>query len=259
MSGAVNVTVFGSGNGTSDVTVSIREKGTDTEVGSGSGTTGAAFQFNVESPKLWAPGEGNLYDVVVKLGDDEIKSYTGFRTISKGKVNGIPRMLINNKFVFQFGTLDQGYWPDGLHTPPNREAMEYDIDVLRDLGYNMLRKHIKVETPLFYKAADERGFLLIQDMPSLGLRNKPNPDQQAEFARQLEILIQQFKNYPSIYMWVIYNEGWGQLTDGSNPEYGLTDVVRSLDPSGRIINANSGWNDHGAGDIDVSLSSFFSH
>jgi beta-galactosidase/beta-glucuronidase len=106
------------------------------------GPTNKPFQFTVPSPKLWSPNSPNLYNVTVKLDKDEVESYTGFRTISRGKVDGIERPLLNGEFIFMFGTLDQGYWPDGLYTPPTREAMVYDLQVLKKLGFNMVRKHV---------------------------------------------------------------------------------------------------------------------
>jgi len=175
-----------------------------------------------------------------------VSSYTGFRTISVGEVDGVKRPLLNGEFVFQFGTLDQGWWPDGLMTPPNREAMVFDLQLLKRLGLNMVRKHIKVEPDLFYQACDQLGLLVIQDMPALRLVT-PNAEQQAEFARQLELLIEQHKSYPSITTWIIYNEGWGQITKGYYPEFGLTDRVKELDPT-RLVDSTSGWIDHGAGD-----------
>ncbi|KAK6840492.1 CAZyme family GH2 [Apiospora arundinis] len=209
----------------------------------------APIEFVVDSPKLWSPAEPNLYNLSIKLGDDEVTSYTGFRTVSQGEVNGIKRPLINGKFFFHFGTLDQGYWPDGLHTPPSREAMVYDLEVLKSLGLNMVRKHIKVEPALFYQACDQMGLLVIQDMPAMvdGDR-KPDAAQQAEFERQYEIMIDQHKSYPSIYTWVIYNEGWGQITKGYYPEFDLTTRTKQWDPT-RLVDSTSGWNDHGAGDF----------
>jgi beta-galactosidase/beta-glucuronidase len=112
------------------------------ELTSHSGSSNTALTFQAESPELWSPDSPKLYNVTVTLGDDVVKSYTAFRTVSRGEVNGIQRPLLNGEFVFQFGTLDQGYWPDGLYTPPNREAMEYDLKMLKDLGFNMLRKHV---------------------------------------------------------------------------------------------------------------------
>ncbi|KAF2020126.1 glycoside hydrolase family 2 protein [Aaosphaeria arxii CBS 175.79] len=263
MEGNVNVTVHASGNQTSGpVDITIYEPGSDEIISVFSGESNSPFQFKVDSPKLWSPDSPTLYNLTVELdgGKDVIHSYTGFRTISRGEVDGVQRPLLNGEFVFQFGTLDQGYWPDGLHTPPNKEAMVYDIQTLKKIGYNMLRKHIKIENSLFYRACDELGLLLIQDMPSLrpsvpastapcseNLRTK-NEEVQKEFERQLDLFIEQHKSYPSIITWVIYNEGWGQEKKRELPELRLTDHIRSLDPT-RLINAASGWDDHGAGDF----------
>jgi beta-galactosidase/beta-glucuronidase len=186
----------------------------------------------------------------VTLGDDEVNSYTGFRTISVGKVEGVTRHLLNGEFVFQFGTLDQGYWPDGLHTPPNHEAMVYDIEMLKDFGFNMVRKHIKIEPDLYYEACDKLGLIVIQDMPSMRPDAEPTAEENAEFERQLEIMINEHKSYPSIYSWVIYNEGWAQ-PDDPGVEKRLTELVRDLDPS-RLINTVSGWVDNDQGDYHVS-------
>lgn len=100
------------------------------------------FQFTVSSPNLWSPNSPYLYNVAVRMGADDVRSYTGFRTISQGKVNGVVRPLLNGEFTFLFGTLDQGFWPDGIYVPPNRDAMVYDLNVLKNLGFNMLRKHV---------------------------------------------------------------------------------------------------------------------
>ncbi|KAF9774160.1 hypothetical protein IL306_007910 [Fusarium sp. DS 682] len=215
------------------------------------GSTDEEFTFTAKSPKLWWPDSPMLYNITVTLDSgDKVQSYTGFRTISKGKVENVTRPLLNGEFVFQFGTLDQGFWPDGLYTPPNREAMVSDLKLLKKFGFNMVRKHIKYEPHLFYQACDELGLLVIQDMPSLpaGGNRKPNDAEQAEFARQFEILVNQHKSYPSIVTWIIYNEGWGQR-DGA-PEKDLTQLLRKLDKS-RLINSVSGWNDHGSGDFHV--------
>ncbi|KAK4951091.1 hypothetical protein LTR66_013900 [Elasticomyces elasticus] len=224
-----------------------------------SGISGSSFAFTVSSPKLWSPSLANLYDMVVTVDRDTVYSYTGFRTISRGVVNGIERPLLNGDFLFQFGTLDQGFWPDGIYVLPNREAMVYDLQTLKNLGFNMLRKHIKVETALYYQACDEMGLMVVQDMPSLRplqtetLSNctvetiLPNDAQQAEFQRQLKLLVTQQRPFPSIVTWVIYNEGWGQRLN-YYPEFGLTDLVRQLDPT-RLIDSTTGWYDYGAGDF----------
>ena len=138
----VTVNVHSSGSAGAEVKVTVW--GQDgSEVASSSGTADEEFTFTVESPDLWWPESPTLYNITVTLGeDDEVTSYTGFRTISKGEVEGVTRHLLNGEFVFQFGTLDQGYWPDGLHTPPNREAMVFDLEMLKDFGFNMVRKHV---------------------------------------------------------------------------------------------------------------------
>ncbi|KAF2094536.1 family 2 putative glycosyl hydrolase [Rhizodiscina lignyota] len=258
MYGEVNVTIHSSGKSSSPVTVSVYEKGSYNAIATHTGSSNKPFQFSVSKPKLWSPDSPSLYDITVKLGKDTIKSYTGFRTISRGYVNGIMRPLVNGEFIFLFGTLDQGFWPDGIYTPPNYEAMVYDLKALKKVGMNMFRKHIKVETALFYQACDELGLMIIQDMPALRPSQSktlsncttvpilPDAAQQAEFTRQLELLVNQHKSYPSIYTWVIYNEGWGQVINGY-PEFGLTDLVKSLDPT-RLVDATTGWYDHGAGD-----------
>ncbi|KAG5763394.1 hypothetical protein H9Q72_008496 [Fusarium xylarioides] len=246
--GEVTVTVHTSQESGKSAKVVI--DGSDgTELASHEGTTDEEFTFTAKSPKLWWPDSPTLYNLTVTLDSgDKVQSYTGFRTISKGKVENVTRPLLNGEFVFQFGTLDQGFWPDGLYTPPNREAMVSDLKLLKKFGFNMVRKHIKYEPHLFYQACDELGLLVIQDMPSLPAdgNRKPNDAEQAEFQRQFEILVNQHKSYTSIVTWVIYNEGWGQR-DGS-PEKSLTELLQKLDKS-RLINSISGWNDHGFGDF----------
>lgn len=110
------------------------------------GSSDAPFQFTVDSPDLWSPDSPTLYNFTVKLGDDEVKSYTGFRTISKAEVGGIVSPVLNGEPVFMFGTLDQGFWPDGIYTPPSREAMVYDLQVLKKLNFNMVRKHVSFDS-----------------------------------------------------------------------------------------------------------------
>ncbi|KAF2799815.1 glycoside hydrolase family 2 protein [Melanomma pulvis-pyrius CBS 109.77] len=263
MNGEVNMTVHTSSNSSTLVQITIYEPHSTDIKATARGRTNGAFQFNVESPKLWSPSSPTLYNITVKVGSDTIQSYIGFRTISHGVINGVNRPLLNGEFIFLFGTLDQGFWPDGIYTPPSREAMIFDLQTLKNVGYNMLRKHIKVETALFYQACDELGLMLIQDMPSLRpsvpvgpalgdcqVKTQPvaNAESQAEFDRQLAILIEQHKSYPSIITWVIYNEGWGQAHDRTHPEFQLTDLVRSLDPT-RLIDSVTGWFDFGAGDF----------
>ncbi|KAL1592161.1 hypothetical protein SLS59_009817 [Nothophoma quercina] len=258
--GNVNVTVHSSTNGSTEYQIIIHELGSDAAKTTATGNSGSPFIFKVDSPNLWTPNTPTLYNITVRLGSDSVSSYTGFRTISRAEVDGIQRPLLNGNFEFFWSPLDQGFWPDGIYTPPTVEAMRSDLLALKEVGFNAVRKHIKVEPALYYKAADELGFLIIQDMPSLrpdlpDLNNTceiirlEGPDAQEEFNRQLVLLVEQLKSYPSIFAWTIYNEEWGQSTDPPFPEFPLTDLVRSLDPT-RLVNAVSGWTDHTAGDFD---------
>lgn len=124
-----------------EVTIAVVD-GDGRTVGQASGPSDAEFAFRVASPQLWSPASPTLYNLTLTLGDDRVHSYTGFRTVSAGLVDGVQRPLLNGEFVFLFGTLDQGFWPDGLYTPPSREAMVYDLRMLKRLGFNMVRKHV---------------------------------------------------------------------------------------------------------------------
>ncbi|KAF2848387.1 glycoside hydrolase family 2 protein [Plenodomus tracheiphilus IPT5] len=258
MDGTVNVTVHSSTDSPTSYEITIHDLDSNKVKATATGLSGAPFTFTIDEPKLWHPNSPNLYNITITFGSDTVKSYTGFRTVSRGLVGGVQRPLLNGEFIFPFGTLDQGYWPDGIYTAPSVEAMTYDLKVLKNVGYNMLRKHIKVEPALYYRACDEIGLLVIQDMPSLrpDVPDGSNcgsqrlyPEAQAEFNRQLALMVEQLKSYTSIFAWTIYNEEWGQATSPPWPEFPLADMVRSLDPT-RLINAASGWTDHGAGDFD---------
>lgn len=134
------MTVHSSSNASTSVKVSVLQDGQ--EIATTDASSDQEFSFQVTNPKLWSPDSPVLYNISVTMGDDQVTSYTGFRTISKGVVNGIQRPLLNGKFVFQFGPLDQGYWPDGIYLPPTEEAMLYDLDLIKSLGMNMVRKHV---------------------------------------------------------------------------------------------------------------------
>jgi len=151
--------------------------------------------------------------------------------------------VLNDKALFQFGPLDQGYWPDGLYTPPSYAAMCADLDAIAAMGCNMLRKHAKVESELYYHECDKRGILVWQDMPSGDTHKNP-----ANFERELRAMIETHRQHPSIVMWVVFNEGWGQ-----HDTKRYVDLVRELDPTRWIGNA-SGWTDEKCGDvIDVHV------
>ncbi|KAH9821670.1 family 2 glycoside hydrolase [Melampsora americana] len=212
-----------------------------------SGTSNKSFKFKLDAPKLWSPATPNLYSFTAQLGNDTVESYLGFRTIEKkADQKGVIRPFLNGEFIFQIGPLDQGFWPDGIYTAPTYEAMNFDLKMLKRLGFNMLRKHVKVEPDLYYYACDQLGLLVWQDMPSLNLNPSPSIEDSAEFERQVYRTVTALNSFPCIVTWILFNEGWGQ-TSGS-PEIRITEKVRSQD-STRLIMSASGWRDHGAGDF----------
>lgn len=215
-----------------------------------------SITVGVPRMRLWSPGEPFLYDLTVTvLRDDkvvdEVKSYFAMREISVEKdENGINRLFLNSKPLFQFGPLDQGWWPDGLYAAPSDEALRYDIEVLKELGCNMLRKHVKVEPDRFYYWCDKLGLMVWQDMPNgdRHIRGSDSDlDRSEESAGQFELeltrVINTFYNHPSIVMWVPFNEGWGQY---DTPR--IVNLIEKLDPT-RLVNNASGWADRGVGDV----------
>jgi beta-galactosidase/beta-glucuronidase len=189
---------------------------------------------------------------------DMVDTYFAMRKISvgPGNVAGQPAMLLNNKPLFQNGTLDQGWWPDGLYTPPSEEAMKSDLVFLKKAGFNMLRKHIKVEPARYYYDADHLGILIWQDMPSGGGEDQfvtgtsksqavLSSDAMAENQNELAAMIGDLRGFPSIVMWVVNNEGWGQYDSATLAHY-----VKGMDPS-RLVDADSGWLDVAPGASDV--------
>ncbi len=223
--------------GDEPIDVTVLDEGKKIGVGSGSGTV----QVDVSNPKLWTPDSPFLYTLSVKTHDDEVESYFGMRKISLGKdENGVNRILLNKKFVFQVGPLDQGFWPDGIYTAPTDEALKWDIETTKKLGFNMTRKHVKVEPERWYYWADKLGLLVWQDMPAGDNRTA---ESKTQFEVELNRLIEGRINHPSIVMWVVFNEGWGEF---DVPR--LTDAVRKLDPS-RLIDNASGWTDMKVGDV----------
>jgi hypothetical protein len=206
----------------------------------------------------FGPQERELYAKAQVEGAalDAVTSYFGMRkvTIGPGKVAGQPAILLNGKPLFQHGPLDQGWWPDGLHTPPSDEAMKWDIAWLRQSGFNMIRKHIKVEPARYYYHCDKLGMLVWQDMPAgfnQALHNSPNDagepvrlsTSREQHELELRRMIGRLYNAPSIVVWVVNNEGWGQYESKA-----LAQWVKAIDPS-RLTNSNTGWLDMNAGDL----------
>ena len=243
---AVRVTVVGrAADDTHTVEVAVLDAGR--EVARAAGKPGRQIAVPVPDAKLWWPDAPFLYDLKVSLkqGDktvDAVDSYFGMRKVSVGKdEKGITRILLNNRFVFQIGFLDQGFWPDGLYTAPTDEALRYDIEITKKLGMNMARKHVKIEPQRWYYWCDRLGLLVWQDMPS-GDGNR-SADEARQFEDELRQMVEQFRNHPSIIMWVVFNEGWGQYDTER-----LTAWVKKLDPT-RLVNNASGWTDRKVGDV----------
>jgi Glycosyl hydrolases family 2, sugar binding domain/Glycosyl hydrolases family 2/Glycosyl hydrolases family 2, TIM barrel domain len=216
-------------------------------VGEAKGGIGEAVEVAVPTAKLWSPGTPHLYQLEVELlnGDevvDTVESYFGMRKIEvKKDAEGINRLWLNDEVVFQYGPLDQGWWPDGLYTAPTDEALKYDIEMTKRLGMNMARKHVKIEPARWYYWCDTLGLLVWQDMPS-GDADR-NEESKKNYRRELKAMIDALHSFPSIVMWVPFNEGWGQ--------HDTEEVVKWLqqyDPT-RPINEASGWHDKGSGDV----------
>lgn len=217
------------------------------EVGRVTGEMNQELSVPVPSPRLWDTTDPFLYDLIVKLKDedetiDEVESYFGMREITTGMVDGILRPLINGEFVFQMGPLDQGYWPEGLYTAPTDEALKYDIKMAKELGFNMIRKHSKTEPDRFYYWTDKMGMLVWQDMPQM-FDLPPTEESATQIEIEFKRMVEQQYNSPSIVLWTVFNEGWGQYDTKR-----ITNWVEELDPS-RLVSNASGWTDKGAGDV----------
>ena len=214
-----------------------------------SGKPNSELSVPVPNAKLWSPDDPFLYDLAISLMNgktrtDGVTSYFGMRKISVENSDGYKKLFLNNKFVFEIGPLDQGFWPDGGYTAPTDEALKYDLQMTKNFGFNMVRKHIKVEPYRWYYWADKLGLMVWQDMPSANsyTRNTP-PVDTAAYASQLTRLVKTHLNPPCIVMWVVFNESQGQH---NTP--GLVKMVQSLDPS-RLVNQASGGGHFGAGDV----------
>ncbi|MBC7818487.1 MAG: hypothetical protein IAG10_16495 [Planctomycetaceae bacterium] len=224
--------------------------------------SGIGGGLNIKSPRLWSPEQPFLYDLELTLSldgkvVDRIKSYCAMRKISLGKdEHGVNRIMLNNKPLFQYGPLDQGFWPDGLYTAPTDEALRYDIEMTKKLGFNMIRKHVKVEPDRWYYHCDKLGMLVWQDMPSgdkhaawdpFGKHDNTEMTRSGQSAQNFKDewvkVIGSLRNHPSIVMWVPFNEGWGQANTVE-----VTKFTKRIDPT-RLVNCASGGNDFPVGDV----------
>ncbi len=216
------------------------------EVARANGHPNNELVLTLPKPHLWSPDDPFLYDLRITLrtkgGEIEsVSSYFGLRKVELGKdAKGTSRILLNSSALFQAGVLDQGFWPDGIYTAPTDEALRNDVAAIKQLGFNLARKHVKVEPDRWYYWCDKLGLLVWQDMPSA---TPVSEDARRQFEIELQHMVHDLGNHPSIIMWVLFNEGWGQY-DAER----LAEWVKQLDPS-RLVDHASGWTDVRAGDI----------
>ncbi|MBE6977833.1 MAG: glycoside hydrolase family 2 [Ruminococcaceae bacterium] len=228
--------------------------------------TDGAVTVTPEDPHLWSPEDPYLYDFTVEAGEDKVDSYFAIRSLEIKKVGNYPRLCLNGKPCFFHGLLDQGYWPDGIFTPAKPECYADDILAMKKLGFNALRKHIKVEPEEFYYQCDKLGMMVFQDMVNNGpyhyMRDTvlptvlpacqtcsdkyfhTDPRQQKMFLEGMEATVNQLKNHPCICYWTIFNEGWGQFDSDR-----VYELFKKLDDT-RFIDATSGWFRRKKTDVD---------
>lgn len=242
------------------VTVQLLDKGK--EIASAKALQGKTMRLTIDNPTLWSPQNPYLYDMKITLSkdrkvQDEVTSYTAFRKISSERdANGIMRMCLNNEPLFQFGPLDQGWWPDGLYTAPTDEALLFDIIKTKDWGFNMIRKHVKVEPARWYYHCDKEGILVWQDMPSGDMGNSWRPHEYNggtdkkrskasvnNYYQEWKEIMDLCMSNPSVVVWVPFNEAWGQFDTEI-----VSDWTKEYDPS-RLVNPASGGNHRACGDI----------
>lgn len=249
-------------NASEEADVRIEVLDGDESVASSEGTTRNPVRLKIDDAKSWSPDSPHLYDLKIEVrrdGEtiDQVQSYAGMRKIEvKADQEGVNRLFLNGEVLFQYGPLDQGWWPDGLYTAPTDEALAYDVEVTKELGFNMTRKHVKVEPARWYYWCDKMGLLVWQDMPNgddepnwernVDKRTKElirTPESAIQYREELTQMVQDFGNHPSIVVWVPFNERWGQSDTAETVA-----LLRLLD-SRRPINSASGGNFYGVGDI----------
>lgn len=228
-------------------------------VAENTGISGTDFEITIINFEAWSPSNPILYDLklFIKVGNsiqDEVKSYFGMRKVEVKKgVDGFQRIFLNNEPIFQYGPLDQGYWPDGVLTPPSEEAIKYDLEYLKNIGCNMVRVHIKTHPDRWYYQADKLGLLVWQDMICMPKYGQTVDSAAAkQWHTEFKAMVDWLHNHPSIIMWVVFNEGWSQ----HNTEF-YTNWIDNYDPT-RLINCASGWDDYPVGDVmDVHDYTFY--
>nr|WP_321412137.1 sugar-binding domain-containing protein [uncultured Carboxylicivirga sp.] len=244
----LNLTVNTEGDATG-VTVTAVVKDGETTVSTQTAYANEAFNISVPNAKLWSPTDPFLYDIDITIEKDgavldQIGSYFGMRKIAMVEEEGIQKLYLNNAFLFHLGPLDQGFWPDGLYTAPTDAALKSDIEKIKAYGFNMVRKHIKVEPQRWYYWADKLGVMVWQDMPSMNsYTSNPQPREDAAFETELIQMVEEHWNSPSIVMWVVFNEYQGQ-----HDVVNLVNLVMDMDPT-RMVNQGSGGPFENAGHI----------
>ena len=228
------------------------------EAGHVTGALNSEVMLPLAAMELWSPETPTLYDLDVKLkSGDSIASYFGMRKVEVRKdAAGVERIFLNDSPLFMIGPLDQGWWPDGLYTAPTDEASRFDIETLKKMGFNMCRKHVKVEPERWYYWCDKLGLMVWQDMPSarsdshptVVKRNAPvdaefTPHEDSIFRTELRAMMQHLQNFPCIVAWVPFNEGWGEHQTND-----ILRMVKQADPS-RLVDGPSGWEDRSYGDM----------
>jgi hypothetical protein len=245
---------------TSGVTVAATVLTNGIAMNTVSGAPQTELDIPISNPVLWSPDNPFLYGLQVSTThggstNDIVTSYFGMRKISIQTVSGVPQIYLNNQPFFQMGPLDQGFWPDGIYTAPTDAALEYDLQMEKALGFNGVRKHIKVERQRWYYWADTLGLVVWQDMPSCNSytgSSSPPPVDPLDFIAELSAMVTNHWNSPCIVMWDIFNEGQGEAGSGNgvgqtNTAY-LVSLVKTLDPS-RLVNQASGGSYFGVGDV----------
>lgn len=222
------------------------------------------FHIRFDHPILWTPDDPHLYDMTISTDTDSVKTYFGLRTVETAVVGGVPRILLNGKPFFFHGILDQGYWPEGIFLPNTEEGYIEDIKLLKDLGFNTIRKHIKVEPECFYEACDRMGMLVFQDMvnngeyryfrdtifPTLGdkrmndRKTKVPEEVRTVFTKHMEDTVAHLYNHPCIVYYTIFNEGWGQFESDL-----LYQILKSMDRT-RVVDSASGWFKQDLSDVE---------
>ena len=233
------------------VTIDVLDK-TGKTISTATGTVNTPIASSIDNVHLWSPDDPYLYSLRIAYGSDVVTSYLGMRKVEVRKdPSGDQRIFVNNKPLFLFGPLDQGFWPDGIYLAPSDAALRSDLEYEKSIGCNMVRKHVKVEPQRWYYWADQLGLLVWQDFPSpqdfhqkRGAVDHTRPQDQAnQIEKEMKAMVDTHRNHPCIMMWVAFNEGWGQYDTVR-----ITHLFKSWDPT-RLVDDASGWNDFGAGDV----------